>query len=366
MAHKRQRGNVWEYTFKRTGVLDKPIYMTFKSEAEGDAYGKRLEALLDRGIVPVEHQSTKLCMTIGELIGKYLSESTVKDKDRLVLRALDKAIGQHQTLIITPSWVDAWIESMKRENPLAPATIRARVGALARCTDWGMRKSLLVMPDHPLRSLPIGYSQYSTTDAAFSKGGREDVERDRRLEDGEFERIMAVIECGVLPRTHRPYAIPHAKDFALLVTLAVESAMRLREMYTLSTDQVNLSKKTVFLDKTKNGSKRQVPLSSVALAALRVKLAGFTEDRVFPWWDGDDRSLVATSDFLSKLFRSVAEAAGCHDLKFHDLRHHAVCCLYEKTTMTDLQISKITGHRSLTMLRRYSNLRGSDLAEKMW
>ena len=51
--------------------------------------------------------------------------------------------------------------------------------------------------------------------------------------------------------------------------LALESAMRLREMYTLSKDQVALSQRTIFLDKTKNGDKRQVPLTSVAIKAIQ-------------------------------------------------------------------------------------------------
>ena len=75
---------------------------------------------------------------------------------------------------------------------------------------------------------------------------------------------------------------------------------------------------------------------------------------------------MKTSDFLSKLFGSVAEAAGCVDLKAHDLRHEAVCRLYERTTLSDIQISKISGHRSLAMLRRYASLRGSDLASALW
>jgi hypothetical protein len=31
-----------------------------------------------------------------------------------------------------------------------------------------------------------------------------------------------------------------------------------------------------------------------------------------------------------------------------------------------VQIARITGHKDLRMLKRYSNLRGSDLAEMLW
>jgi integrase len=62
----------------------------------------------------------------------------------------------------------------------------------------------------------------------------------------------------------------------------------------------------------------------------------------------------------------IAKKAGCDALHFHDLRHEATCRLFERTQLSDLQISLITGHRDPRMLRRYSNLRGSDLAAQLW
>jgi integrase len=47
------------------------------------------------------------------------------------------------------------------------------------------------------------------------------------------------------------------------------------------------------------------------------------------------------------------------------LRHEAVCRLYERTTLSEIQIARITGHRSLAMLRRYASQRGPDLAQSL-
>ena len=259
-------------------------------------------------------------------------------------------------------------------DKLAPATIRAKVGALARCTDWGMRKGHILLPDHPLRTLPDGYAQYTKTDAAIAGEARVDVERDRRLEPGEFEKVSAVIVGGVLPRKQRPLALDDPKALWCMFVLAVESAMRMREMFTLTLDQVDLAKRTAFLDKTKNGDKRQVPLSSVAVATLtayldlRVAAGAKGRDVLFPWWDGDTKPKILdkTSDYLSKLYIGIFEAAKCADLKFHDLRHEATSRLFEKTTLSETQIMKITGHKSHRMMMRYANLRGSDLAARLW
>ena len=65
-------------------------------------------------------------------------------------------------------------------------------------------------------------------------------------------------------------------------------------------------------------------------------------------------------------YLSAARARSrCSDFHFHDLRHEATCRFYETTTLTDVEVSLITGHKDLRMLRRYANLRGSHLARRI-
>lgn len=370
MAGKIRRTNGWQYVFKRAGVLDKPIYMTFADEAEGDVFAARLDALLDRGIVPSEFKSQNRPLTIDQLVGLYERDAHPSPKDRSALGTILATRGDAPLTSINASWVDDWVSEMKRVEKLAPATIRSKVGALARCSDWGIRKGYLVMPDHPLRTLPDGYAQYTKTDVALAGVKREDVERDRRLEKDEYEKILSVIEHGVLARKQRPLKLKNKEALRTMFVVAVESAMRMREIYTLTLGQIETPKRTIFLDKTKNGSKRQVPMSSVALAELTDHLKKFKgaepTQRVFPFWDGDTKSLAATSDYLSKLFNSIFHQAGCQNLVFHDLRHEATSRLFERTKLTETAIMKITGHKSHRMLMRYSNLRGSTLADDLW
>eukprot|EP00456_Euglypha_rotunda_P062649 TRINITY_DN5279_c0_g3_i14.p1 TRINITY_DN5279_c0_g3~~TRINITY_DN5279_c0_g3_i14.p1 ORF type:complete len:375 (+),score=70.46 TRINITY_DN5279_c0_g3_i14:490-1614(+) len=374
MAGKRKRPNGWEYVIKRAGVLDKPIYLTFADEKEGDAFVARTEKLLDKGIIPTELRAPSRIDTIADLVREFERDAHPSAKDRAALGTIIESRGSTRLTSIDAGWVDDWIAEMKRLDKLAPATIRAKVGALARCTDWGMRKGHVLMPDHPLRTLPDGYAQYTKTDAAIAGKARVDVERDRRLEPGEFEKISAVIVGGVLPRKQRPLALDDPRALWCMFVLAVESAMRMREMFTLTLDQVDLAKRTAFLDKTKNGDKRQVPLSSVAVATLtaylevRIEAGAKGGDVLFPWWNGDTSptKLDRTSDYLSKLYIGIFEAATCVDLKFHDLRHEATSRLFEKTTLSETQIMKITGHKSHRMMMRYANLRGSDLAARLW
>jgi integrase len=381
MAHEKfipSTGN-WQFTIKRAGLLPKPLYLTFNDKAAGLAYCQRIEALLDKGIVPSEYQTQIKAMSMVDLVREYESNAHPSQKDKSAIGTLLLRWGKTPLTAFNVRWVDAWIDEMKRVDKISPDTIRSKVGALARCTDWGVRKGLLVMPDHPFRTLPDGYSQYTVQDKALAGVAREDIERDRRLEDGEYEKILTIIDGGVLPRKQRPYSIEYVAATRTLFILAVESAMRLQEMYTLTLDQVKFSKRTVFLEKTKNGDKRQVPLSTVAMSTLkdylkvRVLPEGSKEDALFPWWNGTMTPLYlrVMSAEMSKLFcntRSpgIFKAASCLDLKFHDLRHEATCRLFERTTLSDAEIMKITGHKSMKMLLRYANLRGSSLAQKMW
>ena len=107
---------------------------------------------------------------------------------------------------------------------------------------------------------------------------------------------------------------------------------------------------------------------SVAERVLREYLAGREIGLVFPWWRGEreDVEMRRCTSLLSRQFGRVFDAAGCGDLRFHDLRHEATSRLYERTRLSDLEIAKITGHKSLRMLARYANLRGSDLAARLW
>jgi integrase len=373
MAHSRPKGTSFEYIFKRAGLLPKPIYITYASREEGDKNAKVIEQLLDKGIVHPSLLAATKILTIDHLINEYLRCVNVSPKSQGVLTPLRNTIGHVRLLLITATWVDEWVTGLKRQDKLAPNTIKTKVETLARCTEWGVRAGHLTLIGSPLRNLPVGYTHYTRQDEMVAGVKKEDIERDRRLEEGELERIQAVLAAGVLPRKQRPYVLPHKIELEFLVVLALETAMRMSEMATLSLDQLDIRRVTIFLEKTKNGDKRQVPMSTVAVAKITEYLifraaqpwAKESTD-VFPWLAECKGKTKNMSDFLSKLFIGIFASAECADLKFHDFRHEAVSRLFERTTFSDTEIMKISGHRSQKMLRRYANLRASNLASKMW
>jgi len=340
MASIRQRkSGSWEIIIRR-GHLPKPIYASADTEAEATAYAERIEAQLDAGIIPKDASSPRQNVwTVSQWLGEYEHKHHPSPSDIPLLPLVIQGVGSHLIHELNLTAITPWIKSMKAKE-LTPGSIKKRVGALKRSLDIAVANDILKI--NPLGSLPRNYSSYSKSDKVIVK----DTARDRRLEPGEEGMLREVM--GGQP------------DMLRLFTLALETAMRLSELYTLTWSQVDLPKRTIFLDKTKNGDKRQVPLSSVAMELLKDGGSGL----VFPFFHDEDRR--KTTMRVGYSWAQITKKADCENLHFHDLRHEATCRLFERTQLSDLQISLITGHRDPRMLRRYSNLRGSDLAAKLW
>lgn len=344
---------------------------TFKDHDQAVEWKKRVHLLLDDGIVPAELKDRARTSTkLRDHVDRYLETQHVSESDRACIRIVrDRLPIELELREITGAWAAEWITSLKRERNLSPGTIRHHVGALSRCLSWLYRLGDVVA--NPLADLATGYATYTPADAkALGANGslKTDVERDRRLAAGEEDAIRRVM-AGEKPNgRQRPLELHEAPALRVLFELALESAMRMREMYTLELSQVDLKQRTIFLDKTKNGNKRQVPLSTVAVSVLRPYLAKLDGPLVFPWWNGksDTRTLAKTTSLLSRQFGRIFEAAGVDDFHFHDLRHEATSRIFERTKLSDVEVAKITGHSSLRMLMRYANLRASDLAARLW
>jgi len=146
--------------------------------------------------------------------------------------------------------------------------------------------------------------------------------------------------------------------------------MRLREIYTLQLGQIRVADKTIYLSKSKNGDRRQVPLNSKARAVLERLWPALEKARrgtqLIPLWDGqlEPKALAATTARLSRLFANAFAEAGSDDLHFHDTRHEALCrWVLESPELTSEQLGRAAGMRDARTRQRYLSLRGSELAD---
>ena len=126
------------------------------------------------------------------------------------------------------------------------------------------------------------------------------------------------------------------------------------EIVGLRWQHVNIKRRTAFLPDTKNDESRIVPLSGVAIDVLK-SLPRSINGEVFPG---------VTTMAVKQAFTRARHRAKMDDFHFHDLRHEATTRLFERG-LNIIEVSSITGHKDLQMLRRYTHLRAEDLAKKL-
>ncbi len=159
--------------------------------------------------------------------------------------------------------------------------------------------------------------------------------RDRRPTDTELEILIS------------------DKTIGNYVTFAIETGMRRGEIVNIKPEHLLGDKKNLlFIPETKTGIPRTIPLSVRAQETLK-KFRNATNDFSF-----------LKPHSVSQAFLRACKRHSISDLRFHDLRHEATSRFFEKG-LNIMEVSLITGHRSLAMLNRYTHLKPESLLEKL-
>lgn len=210
---------------------------------------------------------------------------------------------------------------------LSPATVRLELSLLSNFFD--------------LARIEWGYTDRSNPCADVRKP-KLPPGRDRRLGAREERLILR-------------YAHSHANNEVYsIIALALATAMRQGEILQLRWENINFKTRVAHLPATKNGTKRDVPLSHKARDALS-RLGPKQRGKVFSY----------TSSGIKSTWRYMLRNLGIEDLHFHDLRHEAISRLFELGTLDMMEIAAISGHKSLAMLKRYTHLRANLLVRKL-
>ena len=166
--------------------------------------------------------------------------------------------------------------------------------------------------------------------------------RDRRLTPREERLILR-------------YCNGHTnRELYSIVVVAIHTAMRQGEILGLRWEHLHLKSRIAHLPETKNGSKRDVPLSVAARDAL-IRLGTKSSGPVFSY----------SKNGLKSTWRFMLQKLGIKDLHFHDLRHEAVSRLFELGSLDMMEVAAISGHKSLSMLKRYTHLKAQRLVSKL-
>lgn len=339
MATFQKRSGNWRAIIRRQGYP--PISRTFDSKADAEAWARDEENKMDRGIFLDRREAE--ATTLREALERYEREVTPRKKgakqemhrlaawkrDPLALRSLASIRGAD---------LAAWRDK-RLAGGASPTTVRNDLALISHlfnvaAKEWGL-ESLVN---------PIERIKMPTPARA----------RDRRLDprpddDGNTEemRLLAAAEAEWV-------------WLAPIIRLALATAMRRGELLALDWANIDLARRVARLLDTKNGERRDVPLSSAAVKVLE----GLLEPREGVKRLASGPVFPVSAQALDDHWRKAAKTAGCADLHYHDLRHEATSRLFEKG-LGLMEVAAITGHKTLAMLKRYTHLRAEDLAAKL-
>jgi integrase len=283
--------------------------------------------------------------TLKELINRYIKEILPQKPRSIItqkaqLEWWSEKIGDYFLADLTPALITEYrnkiiVEPNKRGEKRTPSTANRYHTAISHCFTIAA-KEWEWMQENPMTKV--------------SKL-KEPRGRTRFLDDEERERFLKVCKVSQSPFLY------------VLVVLALSTAARKDEILSLRWKDVDLQRGLIFLHDTKNGDKRSLPLVGVAKDLMKAHFKNRNEntDLVFP-----AKNLKEAIDIRTP-FETALKKAEIEDFKWHDLRHSAASYLAMDGASL-AEIAAVLGHKTLSMVKRYSHLSDNHTAgvvEKM-
>jgi integrase len=172
------------------------------------------------------------------------------------------------------------------------------------------------------------------------------LSRGRKGEDNEYERLFNVI------RAKYP---GHLAEFIF----ALNTGLRLSSQYGATYGMIDWVRNVLDIPRTKNDEPAHIPLNSDVLAALR-SLPSWEEGKgpIFRNQRHPEKPVLSNDHW----FKPSLKAARISDFKWHDIRHSFASWLVQDGVPLE-RVSKLLGHKSLTMTMRYAHLAPHQLHE---
>jgi integrase len=326
MASFRQRSNKWQARVSRDGYPDQ--VKTFEARVDAERWARSVEAEMDKGAFVDTQEAQRT--TLRELILRYAQEVTPTTKslteDTYRLKALARRpIADWSLTNLSAARIAAYRDLRLKE--VSNGTVIRELAYLSSIINHARREWGINIQN------PTQHVRKPATPAG----------RTRKLSKDETNKLFNALEPT---GRQNIWVLP-------VVRLALETAMRRSEILGLRWENIDLIRQTAFLPDTKNGTSRTVPLSAAAIEVLR-SLPRNISGIVFP----------IHYFTLSAAFKRAVKRSGLIDFHFHDLRHTAITAMAQKLPNL-IELSAVTGHKSLAMLKRYYHPSIEDLARKL-
>lgn len=259
-------------------------------------------------------------LTIKALINRYLEAVPVSPPTRSNLERWSLMIGEKGIDEITPRLIKDLRDL--RLKTVAISTCNRELSVLKTVLNY-CKDELELISSNPISGV------------ALTPGS---VKRDRWLTQEEQDRLLQV-------------SPPWLQN---LIIFALNTGMRRSEIFNLRWEHVFVEKGYLIVNKSKNGSKRNIPINSVVKQIL-TDLSYRESDFVFP---------LIPKTTLFYAFSEAVNRAGIKDLHFHDLRH-SFCSKLVMAGVDLYRVQVLAGHSSPAMTQRYAHHSIGSLREAM-
>ena len=327
MANIRRRQGRWQAQVRRKGYSQ--VTKTFTSKEAAKRWIKAVETDMERG-----EFKPRLDMTVGQLIKRYQTDIIPKQKahqSALVrCRRLRRMLGKINLSDLSPAHLASYRD--ERLKSIKPNTLKRELSILSSAIntaiiDWGI----------PIPSNPV----------AMTRIPKYDDSRDRRLKNGEEEKLLAIAKPA----------------YQRAIIIAVETAVRRGELLNIRKSHINFDNQTLHIPQTKTDTPRTIPLSTRAIKALKDQIKSISDVNVVQM-DRDPKLFRMSAPMFRHEIHKYRVKLDMEDWRFHDLRHEATSRLFEHG-FNVMEVALVTGHQDLRMLKRYTHLRAEDLVERL-
>ncbi len=233
----------WKAVIRKTGW---PISSkTFRTKRDAEDWARNVEDEMVRGVFINRADSHQL--TLKAALDRYLSEITPTKRATTASRELRRAktlkdrLGKYSLTALTPDVIANYRDDRTKEGQSA-SSVRLDLALLSHLYTTAIREW----------RLGIVYNPVSLVRKPSPPPGRE-----RRLRPAEEKLLIKACSEHSNPM------------LGWMVKLALYTGMRQGEIQSLTLDQVDLKRRVIRLNETKNGSARTVPLTKQAVKVMR-------------------------------------------------------------------------------------------------
>jgi integrase len=331
MASISKRAGGWRVQVAIKGTRESA---TFSTKAEAQAWAAQRETEL-RKAVTTGIVSGKTCQDAFDRYAKEVSIHKQGNRwEGIRLAAIAEQtvdgvkMGNMLLAEITPAVLGSWRDKRMQQDGVVGSTVNRELNLLSHVFTTARREWRWI-------------AESPTKDVRRPK---ESEHRERRITDDEIDRLCLALGFDGSPVKTKNGAV------AVAFLFAIETAMRAGEICKLLPEYIVDRVAKLPASITKNGTKRDVPLSSRA-----AELLGMLPEQT-PVFG------ISTAT-LDSLFRKARGRCMIDGLHFHDTRHEAITRLAKKLGVLDL--ARMVGHRDLNQLNTYYNESAADMVARL-